>query len=312
MKNLALVFADILVEIGKKYPKVIVIDADLPDSCKTEKFAQHFPDRVWDIGIAEQSLPTLSAGLALCGKIPVYNSFAVFAVTRGLDMIRQSICYNKANVKFVGHAAGLSMGYTGPSHHSIEDLAVLRPLPGMCILQPSDAVELEKMMYAMIEHQGPVYLRLPRSSVPEYHNESYKFEIGKPDVICEGTDVTLFVTGDLCINAIQIMSELKKQNISVQIINIPTIKPLDVASVIKLSEKTKAAVTLEDHSIIGGLGSMISEIYAEFLQKPVKRLGIMDTFTESADANLLRDRYGLGRKMIYNAIYDVLNLKLFL
>lgn len=306
MKDLALIFAETLVETGKKYPEVIVIDADLPDSCKTEKFGKAFPGRVWDIGIAEQSLPTVSAGLALCGKIPVYNTFAVFAVSRGVDMLRQSVCYNNANVKIVGHVAGLSMGYTGPSHHSIEDIALLRSLPGMCILQPSDAVELKKMMFAMLEHKGPVYLRLPRVSVNDCHNENYDFEIGKPDLIRDGKDITLFVTGDLCSGAIEISEQLREEDISVQVINIPTIKPLDVETVIGLCKNTAAAVTLEDHSIIGGLGSLISEIYAEHLQKPVKRLGIKDRFTESADASLLRDRYGPGKRLIIDTIHELL------
>ena len=308
MQSLPLVYGDTLVKIGKLYPDVIVIDADLPDSCKTEKFAKEFPDRVWDIGIAEQSLPTISAGLALCDKIPIYNSFAVFAVHRGVDMIRQSICYNNANVKIVGHAAGLSMGYTGPSHHTIEDLALLRALPGMCILQPSDGIELEKMMYKMVDHCGPVYLRLPRASVPVYHKENYEFNIGQPDVICDGTDISLFVTGDLCYKAITLMDNLRDRNLSIQLINIPSIKPLDVESIIRLGIKTKGAVTLEDHSIIGGLGSLISEIYSEFLGKPVKRVGINDTFTESAEAELLRDDYGLSNNDIYNAINYILNV----
>ncbi len=306
MKDLALEFADILVDIGKKYPEVIVVDADLPDSCKTEKFAENFPNRVWDIGIAEQSLPTISAGLALCGKIPIYNSFAVFAVHRGVDMIRQSICYNNANVKIVGHAAGVSMGYTGPSHHTIEDIALLRAFPGMCILQPSDAIELRQMMFAAIEHVGPVYLRLPRSTVPTYHNSSYEFKIGLPNVVLEGTDLSLFFTGDLYPKVLEIIAGLKEQKISVQVVNLPTIKPIDVGEIVRLGKNTKAAITLEDHNIIGGIGSMISEIYAEYLQKPVKRLGINDTFTESAEANLLRELYGLGNKEIFQAINTVL------
>tara|TARA_R110000744_G_C19370106_1_gene562394 strand:+ start:675 stop:1604 length:930 start_codon:yes stop_codon:yes gene_type:complete len=307
MKNLAVEFADILVEIGMKYPEVIVVDADLPDSCNTEKFAKNFPDRVWDIGIAEQSLPTISAGLALCGKIPVYNSFAVFAVHRGVDMIRQSICYNNANVKIVGHAAGVSMGYTGPSHHTIEDIALLRAFPGMCILQPSDAVELKQMMFATIEHNGPVYLRLPRSTVPTYHTDDYEFKIGQPDLISEGTDISLFFTGDLYAKVMEIVSALEYGKISVQVVNLPSIKPLDVNAIIQLGKITRAAVTLEDHNIIGGMGSMIAEIYAEYLQKPVKRMGINDTFTESADADLLRERYGLGNKTILKAISTLLN-----
>lgn len=306
MKNLALEFADILVEIGTKYPEVVVLDADLPDSCKTEKFAKSFPKRVWDIGIAEQSLPTISAGLALIGKIPVYNSFAVFAVHRGVDMIRQSICYNNTNVKIIGHAAGVSMGYTGPSHHTIEDIALLRSMPGMCILQPSDAVELKQMMYAAIDHYGPVYLRLPRSTVPNHHGSDYEFKIGQPDVISEGTDISLFFTGDLYPKVLEILSGLKQRKISAQVVNLPTIKPIDVDSIIRLGNKTKAAVTLEDHNIMGGIGSMIAEIYAEHLQKPVKRMGINDTFTESADADLLRERYGLGNKAILQAINAVL------
>jgi transketolase len=295
LKDFAKVYAEALVAVGERFPEVVVVDADLPDSCSTEAFRKRFPTRAWDIGIAEQSLPTIAAGLAMCGRIPIYNSFAVFAVHRGVDMIRQAICYNRANVKIVGHAAGQSMGYTGPSHHTIEDIALMRALPGMVILQPADGIELAQMVMAMVEHDGPVYLRIPRVVIEPVHREDYEFRLGEPDVIKEGRDLTIFVTGDPLRRVLAIAGQLERQQgISVQVVNIPTLKPINVETVVQLGHCTRAAVTVEDHNVLGGLGGAIAEIYGEHLQKPVIRVGIADTFTESAEGGALQARYGLS------------------
>ena len=306
-RDLAKAFSEALVAVGERYPNVIVVDADLPDSCGTEGFWKKFPDRAWDIGIAEQSLPSVSAGLALGGFIPIYNSFAVFAVHRGVDMLRQAVCYNRANVKFVGHSAGQSMGYTGPSHHTVEDIALLRAMPGMTILQPADAPELAQMMMEMVEHEGPVYLRLPRVIVEPVHGDDYVFRLGQPDLIKPGKDVSIFVTGDPLGRVLALAQALEKERgISVQVVNIPTLKPLNAAAVVALGRQTRGAVTVEDHNILGGLGGAIAEIYGEHLAKPVRRVGIMDTFTESADGAALQSRYGLGDDAIRTAVLSIL------
>ena len=292
--DIATAYSEALIEIGRAFPNVVVLDADIPDSCMTEPFYKAFPGRAFDLGVAEQSLPTFAAGLALVGKIPFYNTFAVFAVRRGFDMIRQSVAYNRANVKIVGHAAGQSLGYAGPSHHTLEDISVLRALPNMTILSPSDAIEARQMMWWMVEYDGPVYLRLARVAVPPFHAPDYRFELGKTELVRAGSDVSVFVTGDLIMLALQLHDTLKAEGINVQVVNVPTIKPLLPQEIVCHGKSTRGAITLEDHNIIGGLGSAVAEIYAEYLQKPVKRIGIPDTFTESDDCDVLRGAYGLS------------------
>jgi transketolase len=304
-ESIPLAFSEALVEVGTAFPEVVLLDADLPDSCKTEAFHAAYPERAFDLGVAEQSLPTLAAGLALVGKIPVYNTFAVFAVHRGFDMVRQSIAYNNANVKIVGHAAGQSMGYAGPSHHTLEDIASMRALPNMVVICPSDAVETRKMVHWMAAYKGPVYLRLTRAAGPPLHEDEYEFKPGVTECLKEGDDITIFATGDLNRLAMEISKSGVLNGISIQVVNVPTIKPLPVEEILKHAVKTQGAVTLEDHNIIGGLGSAIAEIYAEHVQKPVKRLGISDTFTESDDCDVLRSSFGLSEEDVYKAIQTI-------
>jgi transketolase len=294
VEDITSAFGEALVEVGRAYPNVVVLDSDIADSCRTEPFKAAFPERSFDLGVAEQSLPTFAAGLALVGKIPFYNSFAAFSVTRGVDMIRQSIAYNRANVKIVGHAAGQSMGYTGPSHHTVEDFSVLRAIPRLTILNPCDAVEARQMVWRMVEFDGPVYLRLVRMAVPDPHRPDYRFEIGKTERLRAGTDISIFVTGDLVTLALQLHERLAQEGMSTQVINVPTIKPLPAEEIVRHGQRTRAALTIEDHNIYGGLGSAIAEIYAENLQKPLRRLGIPDTFTESDEGPVLRNAYGLS------------------
>lgn len=296
-----------LVEVGRAFPNVVVLDSDIADSCKTEAFHAAFPDRSIDLGVAEQSLPSVAAGLALVGKIPFYNSFAVFAVERGVDIIRQSVAYNRANVKIVGHAAGQSMGYTGPSHHTLEDIAILRSIPGITILSPCDAVQTRQMVWRMAEHQGPVYLRLARSSVPNVHAAGYSFEIGQSELLREGRDISLFVTGDLVVLALEVHDALQQAGISVHVVNVPTLKPLPPEEILRHARHTAGALTIEDHNVIGGLGSAVAEIYAEHLAKPVRRMGIPDTFTESDDGDALRAAYGIRLDLALAVVRDMLH-----
>jgi transketolase len=287
-------YSKALVEVGRAFPNVVVLDSDIADSCQTEAFNREFPDRTFDLGVAEQSLPTFAAGLALVGKIPFYNSFAVFAVTRGVDMIRQSIAYNRANVKIVGHAAGQTMGYTGPSHHTLEDISILRAIPGLTILNPCDATETRQMVWAMAEYDGPVYLRLVRAAVPDPHQPHYRFKIGKVELLRGGDDLSIFVTGDLVVLALQACSALAERGVSAQVINVPTLKPLPSQEILQYGGQTRAALVIEDHNILGGLGSAVAEVYAGHLCKPVRRMGIPDVFTESDDGAVLRSAYGLN------------------
>jgi transketolase len=287
-------FGEALLEVGRSEPRVVVLDADIADSCMTERFAREFPGRAFDLGIAEQSLPTFAAGLALVGKIPIYNTFAVFAVHRGFDMIRLSVAYNQANVKIVGHAAGLSLGYAGPSHHAIEDVSSLRALPGMVILSPADELETRQMVHWMVGYNGPVYLRLTRAAVQNIHNPGYQFELGKTERLREGEDLTLYASGDLIVLALTLHEHLKQNSIQAQVVNVPTLKPLPAEEILKHGRSTRAALTIEDHSIYNGLGSAVAEIYAEYLQKPLGRIGIPDVFTESDEREVLLEAYGIS------------------
>jgi transketolase len=301
-------FSETLVEVGRAHENVVVLDADIADSCKTEGFHAAFPERAFDLGVAEQSLPTFAAGLALTGKIPFYNTFAVFAVHRGLDMIRQSVAYSRTNVKIIGHCAGQSLGYAGPTHHTVEDLSVMRALPHIVMLCPSDAEETRQMVWWMVEYEGPVYLRLSRSAVPSIHASDYQFEVSKTERLREGDDVSVFVTGDLALLALELHDAMKADDVGIQVINVPTLKPLPPKEIIRHGEHTRAAISIEDHNIIGGLGSMVAEIYAEHnLQKPLKRIGIPDTFTESDDRDVLLEAYGVSLEAATKVVRDLLN-----
>jgi transketolase len=304
--DIAKAYGEALVALGAADPSVVVVDTDIADSCQTEAFKKTFPDRSFDIGIAEQSMVTLGAGLALCGKIPICNSFAVFAVERGLDMIRQSVCYNKANVKIVGHSAGQTMGYTGPSHHTIEDIAALRALPGMAILSPSDAEETAQMVTAMARWRGPVYLRLPRAVVRKVHGPEYAFEFGKTDRLTSGHDVTIFAHGVAVEIALAAGEELLASGIAARVVNVPCLKPLPESAILDEGRDTVGAVVVEDHGVAGGLGSIVAEAYSRGLRKPVVRIGIPDTFTESDEYPALLKKYGVSVPAVIGGVKEVL------
>jgi transketolase len=306
-EDITTAYSKALLEVGRAFPQVVVLDADIADSCKTEEFHTAFPERAFDLGVAEQSLPTFAAGLALMGMIPFYNSFAIFSVTRGVDMIRQSIAYNRANVKIIGHAAGQSMGYTGPSHHTIEDISILRAIPGITILSPCDAIETRQMVWQMAETEGPMYLRLVRAVVPNVHAEDYQFEFGKTELLRKGKDISIYVTGDVVVFALELHELLKKQGFEAQVVNVPTLKPLEPEEIIKYEGNTTGAITIEDHNIYGGLGSAISEIYARNVCKPVIRMGIEDTFTESDDRDVLRSSYGINLDRAFSNAREIIN-----
>jgi transketolase len=222
-------------------------------------------------------------------------------------MIRQSVAYSRTNVKIIGHCAGQSLGYAGPTHHTIEDLSVMRALPHMVILCPSDAEQTRQMVWWMAEYEGPVYLRLARSAPPRIHRLDYRFEVGKTVRLRDGDDVSVFTTGDVATLALQLHEVFKAQGIGVQVVNVPTLKPLPTEEIIRHAQRTRAAITIEDHSVIGGLGSIIAEIYAEHnLQKPLKCIGIPDTFTESDDREVLLAAYGVSIEAATQAVHALL------
>ena len=285
--DLTTAYGKALVEVGYRYPNVVVLDADLADSCQTELFSSAFPGRAFDLGVAEQSLPTFAAGLALVGKIPFYNTFAVFAVNRCVDQIRMA-AYMKANIKIIGHASGHSLGYAGPSHHCLEDISILRSFPNMVILSPCDPEETRQMVHWMAEYQGPIYLRLIRTSTAGMLPPGCKFTPSKSILVRDGGDaLTIFSSGDMVLLALRLYDQLAADGVFCKVVHVPTLKPLPAEEITIYGKQTQGALTIEDHNIIGGLGTIVSEIYAEHLQKPVRRLGIQDCYTESDDRDVL-------------------------
>lgn len=286
-------FGEALVKLGKVNKDVVVLDADLTKSTMTTFFQKEFPERHLNMGIAEANLMATSAGIATTGKIPFASTFAVFAAGRAFDQIRNSIAYPHLNVKICPTHAGISLGEDGGSHQSIEDIALMRVLPGMVVLSPADAVETEKMIFAAAEYKGPVYIRLGRLAVPVLFDENYKFEIGKATKLTEGNDVAIIATGLLVYEAIKASEILKEKGINVRVINMSTIKPLDEKTVLEAAKECKFIITSEEHSVIGGLGSAVSEYLSENYPTKVVKHGVYDIFGQSGEGNEMLDKYGL-------------------
>ncbi|QCX34440.1 transketolase family protein [Caloramator sp. E03] len=312
MANLATreAYGKALVELGKENKDVVVLDADLSKSTKTADFAKAFPDRFFNMGIAEGDMMATAAGFATCGKIPFASTFAIFASGRAFEQIRNSICYPELNVKVVATHAGLTVGEDGATHQSVEDLAIMRAIPNMTVICPCDDVETMAAIKEVAAMKGPVYIRLGRSSVPTLNNEAdYKFEIGKAVTLREGKDVTIFATGIMVSEALKAADLLEKQGIDAQVINIHTIKPIDEKAVIEAAKKTGAVVTCEEHSVVGGLGSAVCEVLSEYCPVPVKRVGVMDMFGESGKPAELLKEYGLTAENIVEAAKAVVENK---
>ena len=280
---------------------VVVLDADLAGATKTAMFKKACPERFFDMGIAEGDMMGTAAGLAVSGKIPFASTFAIFAAGRGFEQIRNSICYPKVNVKIAATHAGVTVGEDGGSHQAIEDISLMRSLPNMVVLNPSDAVEARQMVLAAAEYVGPMYLRFGRAATPVIHDDSYKFEIGKGEVVKEGKDVSIIATGIMVAKAIEAAETLKADGIDAEVINISTIKPLDNELVLASAKKTGKVVTAEEHSIIGGLGSAVCELLAEEHPVKVTRIGVKDTFGQSGTPAALLEHYGLTAADIVKA-----------
>ena len=296
-------YGNALVEIGKEHEELVVLDADLAGSTKTGVFAKAFPERHINCGIAEANMTGVAAGLATAGKIPFMSSFAMFATARNFEQIRNSIGYPQLNVKIAASHAGISVGEDGATHQCLEDMALMRQIPGMVVLNPADDVEARAAIKAAFEHVGPVYIRLGRLAVPVLNDEeNYKFEIGKGVVLKEGTDVTIFATGLEVYEAVLAAEMLEKDGISAEVVNIHTIKPIDKELVIASATKTGKVVTVEEHFTIGGLGSAVCEVLSENAPTKVLRIGINDVFGESGPALELIHKYELDAEGIYKKV----------
>ncbi|MCR4751961.1 MAG: transketolase family protein [Eubacterium sp.] len=296
-------YGNALVELGKEHDDVVVLDADLSNATKTNTFQKVFPERHYNCGIAESNMTAIAAGIAATGKVPFCSTFAMFAAGRSYDQVRNSIGYPHLNVKIGATHAGLSVGEDGASHQCNEDIALMRVIPGMVVICPSDDVEAKAAVHAAYEYEGPVYLRFSRASSPVINdNPDYHFEIGKGVTLREGKDITLIATGIMVPRALDAAEKLAADGIDAEVINIHTIKPLDDDLILASVAKTGKAVTIEEHSVIGGLGGAVCEMLAEKKPVPVLRIGVQDVFGESGPAEEVLSKYGLDAEGIYNAI----------
>ncbi|MBQ3409698.1 MAG: transketolase family protein [Clostridia bacterium] len=291
-------YGEALLELGKKNKNIVVLDADLSTATKTNMFAKKFPERFFDIGIAEQDMIGTAAGFATCGKIPYASTFAVFAAGRAYDQVRNSVAYPNLNVKICATHAGITVGEDGATHQMIEDISLMRAIPNMMVISPSDDTQTKWVIEEISKMDGPVYVRLSRYATPVIYDKNEKFEIGKALQIGKGTDATIFATGDTVAEAIKAKELLEKKGKFVRVIDIHTIKPIDKEMIIKCAKETEVLLSVEDHNIIGGLGSAIAEVLTEEYPKKLIRLGINDSFGKSGKAEELMQYFGIDAKSI--------------
>lgn len=299
-------YGEALLELGEKNENIVALDADLSKSTKTIIFAKKFPERFFDFGVAEANMIGTAAGLAASGKIPFCSTFAVFATGMTYNQIRQSVCYSGMNVKIAASHAGITVGEDGATHQANEDIALMRVLPEMTVIVPCDYLEAKKAIFASAEYPGPIYIRLGREPISPVYDEDYEFKIGRGILLKDGKDATIIACGIMVGKALEARNILLKEGINVRVINIHTIKPLDKEIIIKSAEETPAIITAEEHSIIGGLGSAVSEILAE--NKPVllKRIGLQDVFGESGKPKELLQKFGMDTVHIVNAVKEII------
>lgn len=296
-------YGEALAELGEKYENLYVFDADLAAATKTGVFKKKYPDRFFDCGIAEADMMGVAAGMAATGKIPFASTFAMFAAGRAYEIVRNSIGYPHLNVKIGATHAGISVGEDGATHQCNEDIALMRTIPGMTIINPADDVEARAAVEAAILHDGPVYLRFGRLAAPIFNDkETYKFELGKGIELVSGTDITIIATGLMVSEALNAAQELKKDGISARVINIHTIKPIDKDIIIKAAKETGKIVTVEEHSVIGGLGSAVCDVLSENYPAPVKKIGVNDEFGHSGPAVDLLKEFGLSSENIVKTV----------
>ncbi len=300
-----------VVAAGKKDSNVVVLCCDLTESTRSQAFKDAFPDRFVEIGVAEQNMIGVAAGMALEGKIPFCSSYAVFNPGRNWDQIRVSVCYNKANVKIVGAHSGISVGPDGATHQALEDIAITRVLPNMTVIAPCDAVETKKATLAAAKLKGPVYLRFAREKTPVFTTDKTPFTIGVANVLKQGKDVTIVACGPLVYEALVAAKNLESgiSNIDCEVINCHTIKPIDIKTIVKSVKKTGCVVTVEEHQITGGLGGAVAEVLAKYCPAPIEMIGMPDTFGQSGEPNELLAEYGMTSKDIIKAVKKVLKRK---
>ncbi len=294
-------FGEALAELGDKYKDIVVLDADLAKATKSELFLKKFPDRFFEMGIAEANMVGTGAGLALSGKIPFICSFGVFLTGR-YDIIRMSIAYSQANVKIVGTHSGIGIGEDGNSQMALEDMAIMRVLPNMTIVQPADDIETHQAVEYAVQHKGPMYLRFTRQKLETVNGPDYRFQFGKGVTLKDGKDIAVFATGALVVPALTAAKELEAQGLNIAVINIHTIKPLDADIVIHYAKKCKKLMTMEDHSIIGGLGGAVAELLSEKHPTLLKRIGMNDLFGESGTSESLYKKYGFDKDSLKASI----------
>ena len=286
-------YGEALLELGKENNNIVVLDADLSNATKTKLFAKEFPERFFDMGIAEQDMMSTAAGMATCGKIPYTSTFAMFAAGRAYDQIRNSICYPNLNVKICATHSGITVGEDGATHQMIEDISLMRTIPNIIVMSTSDDIQTKWAVKEISKIDGPVYLRLARVEVPQIYENEEKFHIGKGVQFGEGTDGTIFATGVTVSEALKAQEELKNDGIDVRVVDIHTIKPIDKEIIIKSAKETNKLISIEDHNIIGGLGTAISEVLTEEFPAKLTRLGIKDTFGKSGNAKELMKYFGI-------------------
>lgn len=302
-------YGEVLAELGAENADVVVLDADLSGSTKTSVFAKKFPERFFNMGIAEANMVGTAAGLAASGKVPFVSTFAIFAVGRAWEQMRQSVAYPKANVKIVATHSGVTVGEDGGSHQSIEDIAITRAVPNMTVIVPADGVETKLAIRAAAAYKGPVYVRLGRNKVPTIFGDDYCFEIGKGVQLLDGSDLTFIGTGLMTAQALAAAEELAKGGISARVVHLPTIKPLDEEIIVAAARETGAIVTAEEHSVVGGLGGAVAECLAERSPAPLVRVGIKDRFGTSGKAEELLKYFGLMPADLVDAAREVLARK---
>jgi len=299
-------YAKALVELGRERKDIVVLGADLSTSVKTSVFAKEFPERHFNLGIAEQNMIGVAAGLAASGKVVFASTFAVFGTGRVYDQIRQSIAYSELNVKIVASHAGITVGGDGATHQICEDIALMRGLPNMTVIVPADSVETYKSVKACVDYEGPVYVRLGRADLPTITSPDDDFEIGKASVLRDGDDITLIGMGIMVSRCLLAAEELNKHGINVRVINLSTVKPIDEKEIIRAARETGGIVTAEEHSVMTGMGSAVALVLVENAHVPMKRVGIPDTFGESGESEELMEKYGLTVENIVDASHDVI------
>lgn len=305
-KSVRSVYGKTLVKLGEADKNIVVLDADLSCSTQTQLFAKEFPQRFFNVGIAEQDLMTTAAGLACTGKIPFVSTFAMFATGRAWEQVRNTICYSNLNVKIAATHGGITVGEDGASHQSLEDISLMRSIPSMVVIVPADSEETKQAIEFAAKYFGPVYIRIARTSLPDIFDSSYKFSLDKAHVITEGNDISIITNGETLVECIDCASILKENGISAEVINVPVVKPIDKETIINSARKTNKIITVENHSIIGGLGSAVCEVLSENYPTRVYRIGINDEFGQSGNAKDLMNYYGLTAQKLAEKIMGIL------